>query len=261
MMLPVLLRRGEELVEGDEDHDPGDHGEEDPHHRVVEKIVQKSVADQRPHRLGEAGEEGVVEGLALAACGVIDGDGDGDPLGDVVDGDSQGDGNTDGGIGEGGGEGRQPLGEVVDGDGQGGEGPHAQQLALALGRLGPLQILDPLQLVGVLDVGDELVDEGDEGNAAEKGDDGEPVARLHPVGGDEGGLGLDEDLDQGDVDHHTGGKAEGEGEELGVGLFREKGNGAADAGRKSGEEGQAKGEEDIVGHGEAPRMTVKNKRP
>lgn len=103
---------------------------------------------------------------------------------------------------------------------------------------------------GVLGVGDEAVDEEDEGDAeeeaegAERGGGGLGQAGLHDLG-----EGLGEDLHEGDVEHDAGGEAGADGEEAGVGAGREEGDGGADAGGEAGDEGEEEGDEETFGHG------------
>jgi len=63
---------------------------------VVHIRKQQDIADKRAHRLGQAGQKRVDEGLAAVACGVKYGDRDGYAFGNVVQRDSQGNDNAKG---------------------------------------------------------------------------------------------------------------------------------------------------------------------
>ena len=59
-------------------------------------------------------------------------------------------------------------------------------------------------------------------------------------------MGLLEELDERDVDHHAAGESEREGEQTLVGSFGEEGDGASDSGCETGSEGQQQGCEYVV---------------
>ena len=54
MMLPVFFGCRQELIEGDEDHDAGDRGEEDAKHNIVQEGHQDEETDQRSNRFSQA---------------------------------------------------------------------------------------------------------------------------------------------------------------------------------------------------------------
>ena len=141
------------------------------------------------------------------------------------------------------GEGGNSLGEVVDADGQGCHDAHAHQTRVARA---VVHLLDEVRLVGVLERGDQAVDQTDQQDAGEETRHGDHTAEARAPFGREGDLRLVEELDQRDVDHHSARESEREGEQAFVRTPGQKGDGASDSGGQTGAERQQQREEYLV---------------
>ena len=210
VLVAVGVGDGNQLIEADEDHDPGDEGDGGGEDGVGKEGQKHQNRDNRPQWLGHPGEEGVEARPPPIAGGAVEGDGAGHPLGDVVDGDGDGDGYPQAEVGQGDQGHRQPLGQVVEGDPQGHHDPApVEPVAVGVG------------LAVQVAVGDDLVQE---------------IYRQHPGEEEEVGpdqpdrlLGPAEEVDEGDEDHHPGGEAQADGEVPHVGPGDEVGDEASDS--------------------------------
>ena len=245
MGFAVLAGGGQQLVDGNEDHDSCDDGEHAAHQRGRHERHEDRPGEQSPDGLGQAGEEREPERLSAVARGVEDGDGDGDTLGDVVDGDGDGNGDAQRAAVDGGGEGGDALGEVMDGDGERSENPHAHQPRMTRP---PVHLLDAVGLVGILDRGHEPVDDADQEDAPEERDDAENHADPLAPRGRERLAGLAEQLDERHVNHHAARQTQRKGEQTLVGPPGQKRHGAADARSQAGSEREQKRNEKLRIH-------------
>eukprot|EP00011_Vannellida_sp_DIVA3-517-6-12_P006349 CAMPEP_0114622772 /NCGR_PEP_ID=MMETSP0168-20121206/9907_1 /TAXON_ID=95228 ORGANISM="Vannella sp., Strain DIVA3 517/6/12" /NCGR_SAMPLE_ID=MMETSP0168 /ASSEMBLY_ACC=CAM_ASM_000044 /LENGTH=247 /DNA_ID=CAMNT_0001833993 /DNA_START=80 /DNA_END=821 /DNA_ORIENTATION=- len=126
----VLEGGGDELLDGDEDHDASDGGEHTVNHVVREAVGEEEAHDDRAHRLACTGQRAPLDGLPLAAGGVVDGRGHSHALGNVVSGDGKGEGEAHVEAAQAPQVHRNTLGEVVDADAQ--RRHHAQRLQVLL---------------------------------------------------------------------------------------------------------------------------------
>src|SRR5699024_1494947 len=204
-------RGGQQLIEADEHHDAGDGGKGQAHGLRAEERHEQDEAHGRAGGFGQAGEGGPFQGLPTGAGGLADGDSHGDALRDVVDGNRDGDRDGDLGVGQAGDEGGETLGEVVDGDRDRGEysGPHHPAAAFITTH----RAAHGGRFVGVDGGGYQAVDDGDEGDADEEGPDGRPVAAPFTPDAGEFLDGLEQNLHEGDEEHHAHREAEGPGKE------------------------------------------------
>lgn len=148
------------------------------------------------------------------------------PSGMLWMGDGRGDGYAEGHVVHRRSEGGDAFGEVVDADGQRRHHAHAHQTGIV--RL-MVHLLDSVCFVGVLDRGDQPVDDADQQNAREETRHGDDHARVCAPFGREGRVCLLEQLDERDVDHHAAREAQRERKQPFVGAFGEEGDRAADA--------------------------------
>ena len=131
----------------------------------------------------------------------------------------------------------------MDADGQRRHHAHAHQTGIV--RL-MVHLLDSVCFVGILDRGDQPVDDADQQNAREETRHGDDHARVCAPFGREGRVCLLEQLDERDVDHHAAREAQRERKQPFVGAFGEEGDRAADARGEARAECQQQGDEDIV---------------
>ena len=135
--------------------------------------------------------------------------------------------------------------EIVNRDGQGGENAHADQSGLPVGS-SEGEVFNAVRFVGILVGRNQSVDQGHEAHPAEKRQRRRPSAARSAQVRRKARLPLGEDIDEGHVDHHSGGKAEGHGQETGIRSPGDEGQSAADAGRQSGDDRESKGERRVL---------------
>ena len=73
VMFTVFLGRRQQFLQGNKDHNPGDHGKKDSKNQLVEKLEKNGVPDHCPQGFGYPGEKRIEKGLLAAAGGIIDG--------------------------------------------------------------------------------------------------------------------------------------------------------------------------------------------
>ena len=133
----------------------------------------------------------------------------------------------------------------MDADGQRRHHAHAHQFGVA-GLF--VHLLDHVGLVGILERGNQPVDDADEQDAREEADHGDDYPRMRAPLLRKSYLRLLEQLDERDVDHHAARQSERERQQPLVGAAGEKGDRAADAGGQTCSERQQQRDEDIVLH-------------
>ena len=158
----------------------------------------------------------------------------------------------------------------MDGDGESGEETHAEEFAVGRGigigggdlfhlevfggGEGGIGVVEGVgfefgvNFVGIFGMGNEGVDDADEGEPAEEGGGVDPVAEGIAVVLNEGVGAFGEDFDEGDIEHNASGKTGGNGEKAEVGALGEKGKCATDAGGETCEKRESKGYPDVL-HG------------
>ena len=193
MLVPERPRHGDQLVECDEDHDPGNGSEDVAEDRVGEEGEKHERCDPGAEWLGEAGEDRPEKRLLPAPGGGDDRGGDRKPLRDVVDRDGDGDRDPERRILQRADERRHPFREVVDPDAEGDEQTRLEEAGLLSGLPGAM-------LLGHVVVRDQHVDEEHRDHPGEEGD-----VRWREPGRLDSRL---EELDERDVEHHAAREAE-----------------------------------------------------
>ena len=247
MVFAVFFGGRQQLVKRNEDHDAGNPGKQKAEHRIVEKRHQNEIAENCADRLGHAGKKRIHEGFAAAAGRVVDRYRDCDSFGNVVNGDGKCDADAEFRVMQSGSKSGEPFRKVVNGNRNRREDTHAMQTggirlfdrAAFFGTV--FEFADFVCFMRVFKFRNQLVDQGDEKHAAEKGDRGVPVAFGWSDSRDQRVFGLDKNFDHRHVDHDAGREAEGNGKKAFAGFFRKKGEQAADAGGQTGQHGQHEG--------------------
>ena len=243
MRFAVFTGCGQQFVDRDEDHDARHPGQDAAHQRRRHEGRQHQPCQHGPDRFGEAREQRQPESLFAVARGVVNRDRDGDAFGDVVDGDGYGDRDAQGHVVHRRREGGDAFREVVDADGQRRHHAHAHQFRVA-GLM--VHLLDAVGFVGVLERGNQPVDNADQQDAREETRHGDDRARMSAPFGREGRIRLLEQLHERDVNHHAARQAQRERQQSLVGAFGEEGDGAADARCEARAERQQQGNKYVV---------------
>ena len=108
-----------------------------------------------------------------------------------------------------------------------------------------VHLFDAVGFVGVFDRGHQPVDDADQQDAGEEARHGDNRAEMRSPLRREGGVGLLEQFDERDVDHHAARQSQRERQQPFVGSFGEECDGASDARRKTCAERQQQGDQDI----------------
>lgn len=174
------------------------------------------------------------------------------PSGDIVNGDGDGDGDAKRRVAQGCRKGGQPLREVVDADGHGRQHPCPLEpdeivfRVLRQGRTAHVHLLDGVHLVRILVTGHQFVDDRYQQRPREERSHSVPACKhLCGLRGQHF-IRLAEYLDERDIDHHPGGKAQRHGQKPRVRPSGEECDGRPHTGGQTGEERQTEREQDIA---------------